>query len=176
MMDIEDCFYLGYISKTFGFKGEVTAYFDVDDVSNYHKMESVFLLLEGKLVPFFIESISFRPHNREANIRFQGIESIEKSDRLPGAELYLPLSSLPPLEGNQFYFHEVTGYQAIDVEAGPIGVVTRILDLPGNPLFEIKQGHKEALIPVRDEFIVALDRKNKRIELKTPPGLLSLYF
>ncbi len=176
MMGVEDCFYLGYISKTFGFKGEVTAYFDVDDVSNYHKMESVFLLLEKKLVPFFIESISFRPHSREANVRFQGVESLEKSERLQGSELYLPLSFLPPLQGNQFYFHEVTGYQAIDTEAGPIGTITRILDLPGNPLFEIRQGHKEALIPVRNEFIVKLDRKNKCITLETPPGLLALYF
>jgi 16S rRNA processing protein RimM len=34
-MNQNDCFYLGYVTKTFGYKGEVVIYLDVDDPSYY---------------------------------------------------------------------------------------------------------------------------------------------
>ena len=41
-MTKEECFNLGYISKTVGNKGELLLIFDVDDVKRYNKLESVF--------------------------------------------------------------------------------------------------------------------------------------
>jgi 16S rRNA processing protein RimM len=174
-MNVSDCYYLGHVAKVFGYKGGLTLILDVDDPAAYKKMESVFILLEGKLVPFFIDSLSFRPNSREANVHLQGIDSEEKASPLCNKELYLPLTFLPKLKGNDFYFHEVEGYEAIDKHTGAIGIVDRIIDLPGNPLFLIKTGHREILIPVRDEFIVKLDRENCQLFLDTPDGLLDIY-
>lgn len=174
-MKASDCFYLGYISKTFGYKGGVSAFLDVDNPQKYIEMESVFIQMGNQLVPFFIDTVSLRPNGREINIQFQGVDSEDKALQLVGSELYLPVGHLPPLSGNNFYFHEIIGYKAIDKVAGPVGTVIQVLDLPGNPLLQIQHGSKEVLVPLRDEFIEKLDRDNQVIYISAPEGLIELY-
>jgi 16S rRNA processing protein RimM len=94
-MQTSDCFYLGYIKKPFGYHGEVSIILDVDDPAAYHELESVFVLLEGKLVPFFIQKMSFRPNSQEAIVLFRESGSEEKARHISGCELYLPLDLLP---------------------------------------------------------------------------------
>jgi 16S rRNA processing protein RimM len=92
-----------------------------------------------------------------------------------GSELYLPLSMLPKLEGTQFYFHEVIGFDVLDTKHGNIGKISAINDSGAQPLFEIDKNGIELLIPLIDDFIIDLDRKNKTITLETPEGLVALY-
>ena len=174
-MKTEDCFYLGYVTKTFGYKGEVVLYLDTDNPSYYQTLESVFILLEGKLIPFFIEKISLRVNSNEATVKFQNVDNEEKAQQLTGNEVYLPLSMLPPLSGNKFYFHEIIGFQVIDASKGSLGPVEKVLEFPNNPVLQIKVGFKEVLVPARDEFIKKVDRKARSIFVETPEGLIDLY-
>ncbi len=174
-MKIDDTFFLGIVSKKFGYKGDIICVFDVDKPEKYTELESVFLLINKKLVPFFIEKISFRPNSNQAIIRFKGIDNEKKAEDLIDCEMYLPLDMLPPLSGNQFYFHEVEGFKVYDTRQGYIGEIEKILDYPGNPLFQIKRNLNEILIPVSDKFIKEVDRKLKKIVVTTPEGLLGIY-
>jgi 16S rRNA processing protein RimM len=90
-------------------------------------------------------------------------------------ELYLPLSSLPKLEGNKFYYHEIEGFKVEDTRLGNIGIIQRVNDSNAQPLFEILNGSTEILVPLIDDFIVKIDRENKIIYLNTPEGLVDLY-
>ncbi len=174
-MNIGDTFYLGVISKKYGYKGELVGVFDVDDPEKYIKLESVFLLIEEKLVPFFVENITFKPSSNQAIIRFKDIDNELKAERLVDCEMYLPLDMLPPLSGNQFYFHEVEGFNMYDTRHGYIGKIERIIDYPGNPLFRVIFEGNEILIPVRDEYLKETDRKSKKITVTTPDGLLDIF-
>ncbi len=174
-MKTSDCYYLGYVTKTFGYKGEVSLFLDVDDPLVYKKMESVFILLGEKLVPFFIEALTFRPNSREAYARFQGVDTEERAVQLCGNELYMPLAFLPKLTGDSFYYHEIEGFEAIDKHMGSIGVVEQVIDLPGNPLLQVKKGYQEILIPLRDEFISQVDREHRKVFLEAPEGLIDIY-
>jgi len=174
-MNIEDTFYLGFISKKTGYKGELTGIFDVDHPLKYQNLESVFLLIEGKLVPFFIEKIFFQPNSNQAVIKFKDTGSKKKAEELINCEMYLPLEQLPTLSGNQFYFHEVEGFHVYDIEHGYIGELIRIIDHPGNPVMQIKKGINEILIPANDEFIQEVNRELKKMLVTTPEGLLDIY-
>jgi 16S rRNA processing protein RimM len=85
------------------------------------------------------------------------------------------LSELPPLEGNKFYFHEIKDFRVVDVAHGKIGVVDGVLDLPQNPLIKIIFKEKEILIPITDDIIKKVDRKNKEISIDAPDGLIDIY-
>jgi len=170
----EDCFYLGKIVSRHGFKGDLLAKLDSDDPQQYENMESVFVSLGSNLIPFFINQA--RLHKSDLlRISFDGVSSEEDSDRLIGAELYLPLAALPPLTGNQFYYHEVIGFTLIDAVHGDVGIVKAVNDQAAQALFEAEKDDKSLLIPISDAFIVRVDRQNRQIHIKTPEGLIDLY-
>jgi 16S rRNA processing protein RimM len=170
----DDCFYLGKIAKKFSFKGEVLIYLDTDEPELYGNMESVFVDFNNNLVPFFIEHSS-QHKNDFLKVKFEEIDSEAEADEIIGAGVYLPLSMLPKLEGNKFYFHEVIGFNVFDQRIGNIGKIVSINDTTSQPLFEILFNEKEILIPMIDQFIVEVNRKEKQIILNTPEGLVDLY-
>lgn len=170
----EDCFYLGHISRKHGLKGEVIAVLDTDQNEKYRNMESVFLLLQDELVPFFIDEIALNSKGHFI-LKFEDIEDVEESDKLIGRELYLPLDVLPPLNGKAFYFHEVINFKVLDKTEGEIGLCKDVNDNSAQPIFEIQNDLEEILIPAVDEFIVEINREKKEIHLDCPPGLIDLY-
>ncbi len=170
----EDCFYLGKVVSKYSYKGEVLVKLDTDEPEIYENMESIFVSIRGNLVPFFIDNC--RLHKSALlRIDFEDVKDEEAADRILGAELYLPLSLLPKLEGNKFYYHEIIGFTIEDSAHGDIGVVTGVNDTTSQALIEVEKNGKELLVPLTDEILTKVDRKNKTLFVSTPEGLVDLY-
>lgn len=170
----EDCFYLGKIAKKFSFKGEVLIYLDTDEPELYENMESVFVDFNKNLVPFFIENSNLHK-NDFLRTQFEDVNNEEEADRILGCDVYLPLSMLPKLEGNKFYFHEVIGFEIEDQRIGVFGKIVSINDTSAQPLFEVINGNVEILVPMIDQFLVKIDRENKKVIMNLPEGLVEMY-
>jgi 16S rRNA processing protein RimM len=173
-MKKEDCFYLGKIVKKYSFKGELLAKLDTDQPDLYDNLEAVFIDLRGNLVPFFITSSQLHKSDL-LRLNFEDVNSEADADALIKSELYLPLDLLPKLDGDKFYFHEVIGFTIKDKNFGYVGVLRAINDSTAQALFEIDRDGIEILIPMNEEFIDKVDRKNKTIVVNTPEGLIDLY-
>ncbi len=173
-MQKENCFYLGKIVKKYSFKGELLAKLDTDDPEFFSEMESVFVEKNKNLIPFFIEHCSLHKSNL-LRIKFEDIEDETTADTLLNCELYLPLSFLPELSGNKFYYHEIIGFQVIDDKFGPVGIIKGVNDSTAQALFEIEREGAEILIPLIDEFIVQVDKQQKIMHLSVPEGLIEMY-
>lgn len=171
-MTKDECYILGKITKPFGIKGQVVLFLDVDEPDTYAELDSAFIEVKGNLVPYFFQIQNI--NGNKAIVEFEEL-STEEALSLVGHEVYLPLDMLPELTGNQFYFHEVIGFNVIDKVKGPIGCVKSIIDYPAQPLFQIMQGDKEILIPIIDPVISLVDRDNKSIHINAPNGLIDLY-
>ena len=115
-MNHNDYFYLGMITKPFGYKGQVNIYLDTDEPEKYANLRAVFIEEGGEYIPYMIEEINLQD-NHTAIVKFADIDG-EAAKSLVKSELYLPLSELPPLTGNRFYYHEVTGFAVVDEEKG----------------------------------------------------------
>jgi 16S rRNA processing protein RimM len=170
----EDCFYLGKIAKKFSFKGEVLIYLDTDEPELYENMESIFVEYNKNLVPFFIENSSFHK-NDFLRVKFEDVDNEAEADAILNHEVYLPLSMLPKLEGNKFYFHEVIGFEIEDERIGIFGKIVSINDTSAQPLFEVINGNVEILVPMIDQFLVKIDRENKKVIMNLPEGLVEMY-
>lgn len=170
----EECFYLGKIVRKFSFKGELLAKLDTDEPEAYENLESVLVDFNDKLIPFFIDSCQLHKSTL-LRIDFEDVKDEADADDLIGASLYLPLDQLPELSGDQFYYHEITGFTAEDVHHGPIGTITGVNDNTAQALFIIDADGKEVLIPVNDQFIKKLERKEKKLILEVPEGLIAIY-
>lgn len=170
----EDCFYLGKIAKKFSFRGEVLAYLDTDEPELYENLESVFVEIDKHLIPFFIETSSLHK-NDFLRIRFEDVKNEDEADEILGCAIYLPLRMLPKLTGNKFYFHEVIGFEIEDKQKGVFGKIQSINDSTAQPLFEVLNGDVEILVPMIDQFLVKVDRENKKIIMDLPDGLIDMY-
>ena len=168
------CFYLGKIARKFSFKGEVLVYLDTDEPEMYTELESMFVDINGHLIPFFIEKASLHK-DKFLRTHFEDVDSEEAADDIVGKDVYLPLTMLPELDGNKFYYHEVEGFTAIDQRLGDFGIIQKISDNGLQALFEIEKDGATILVPVIDEFIIEVNRKNKSILFNTPAGLIDLY-
>lgn len=170
-MQITDCYYLGTITKAHGFKGELNVHLDTDEPGLYQNLESVFIEQNGLLVPFFLTKAKL---HRGTHLRII-LEDFDDPESLIGRDLYLPLNTLPKLEGNKFYYHEVIGFKVLNVDT-EIGKITHIRDTTAQDLFEINSlENKELLIPVIDAWITKVDRENSQIIMSLPEGLLDVF-
>ncbi|SHJ15290.1 16S rRNA processing protein RimM [Mesonia phycicola] len=173
-MQKEDCFYLGKIVSKFSFKGELLVKLDTDDPESFLKMESVFVDLNKNLIPFFIEKSSLQKSNL-LRVKFEDISTEKEADLLLKKEVYLPLTMLPELKEDQFYFHEVIGFKVIDKTFGEVGILKGVNDSTPQALFEIEREGKEILVPLNDDFIWKIDKPNKELYLNVPEGLIEMY-
>jgi len=170
----EDCFYLGKVAKKFSFKGELLVYLDTDEPELYEDMESVFVEFNNNLVPFFIEQSSLHK-NDFLRVKFEDVNTEAEAEDLLNCPIYLPITMLPKLEGNKFYFHEVIGFDVEDKRLGVVGQIVSINDSTAQPLFEVLKGDVEILIPMIDLFLVKIDRDNKKVIMDLPEGLIEMY-
>ena len=142
-MRSDDFFYLGKVTKVVGLKGELSVYLDTDEPEKYYSMESVFLAQQEELVPFFVTSIKVK-NRQQVVVQFQDVDA-GTAPSLVDAELYLPLSMLPPLTGNRFYYHEIKGFEIVDENQQSVGVCTGVLEYPHQSLFQIDHQGIEVL-------------------------------
>ena len=172
-MKIKDCFYLGTVIGKYSFKGELLVKIDSDNPEQYLNTESFFVNLNSGLVPFFVEKIYL--HKSELlRIKFENISNEDEASFLIKKDLYLPLNLLPPLEGKNFYFHEVIGFDVKDNKQ-KLGTILKIQENKVQALFEIqKKNGSISLIPIHNDFILEVNRIEKYIEVKIPEGLLDL--
>ena len=173
-MNKEQCFQLGYVAKVHGLRGEVVVMLDVDYPEDYEDLKQLFLLQKGRLVPFFLEHFVLQPGNRVL-AKFEDLDRIELVEDLVGLEVYLPLSALPPLEDDQYYYHELIGFEVIDDTYGVLGPVETIYDLETQDLLGVKHQEREVLIPIQDGIIQKVDKTAKKVYCQLPEGLLDIY-
>lgn len=170
----EDCFFLGHITKVHGLKGEVLAALDTDVPERYTHIDSLYIDQNGELIPYFISQISISRRGHFI-LALEGV-NYEQAQLLVKESLYLPLSMLPPLKGNQFYYHEIIGFAVYDSDHGYLGRCISVNDHSAQPLFIIEGTRgEEILAPIHDAFIEDVNRDEQRLNLHLPEGLLDLY-
>ena len=171
-MTHSECYNLGRVTKPWGTKGQMVIFLDVDEPLDYEGLDSAFVDIKGTLVPHFFHIDSL--NGNKAVVTFEEISPAQAA-ALAGHDLYLPLSMLPKLTGNRFYFHEVVGFSVIDSEKGDIGTLRQVIDYPAQPLFQIFKNNTEILVPAIDPVIQRVDRDNKTLYITAPNGLIDLY-
>ncbi len=169
----QNYYYLGTLTKPFGLKGQLCAFFDVDDCERYFGLNAVFLETDGEMLPYMIEDLQYRGNNQFV-VKLQDVD-IDNVREFVQTDMYLPLSSLPRLSGNRFYFHEVIGFRVLDERLGEIGTCKGFMELSNNPLMQVDHDGAEILIPASQQFVTKVDRDNKTLHVSTPEGLVELY-
>ena len=172
-MNVEDCFEIGYISKTRGLKGEVQVSFSFDEPEKL-KIKSVFIEINNKLVPFFVDTYKI-PMPQVGYFTFEDIDHIDKAQNITKRKIFLPNRLKPKRKKEEFLYTDLIGFTADDLQNGNLGEITEVREYPQQFLATVNYKEKEVLIPLNEAFIIKLDIELKTISFDLPEGLLDLY-
>ena len=172
-MKKDECFELGTIVRTHALKGEIMAHLDVDNPARYNKLDSLFVEIKNKLVPFMVERINVQQDR--AIIKFDSIDRLEDAHTLLHLKIFLPLSHLPQAPKGTFYLHDLIGYSVTDEQKGLLGTITEIYDGSHQDILGMNYLEKEVLIPLVDSIVLEADASTKMLKVNLPEGLLELY-
>ena len=169
MIKEEEVYKIGKLGKTHGVKGEISFLFD-DDVFDRVDADYLVLMVDGILVPFFMEEYRFRS-DTTAIVKFEGIDTQERARELTGCDVWFP-RALADSDDDTITWAAIVGFDIIDANSGkPVGRIASVDDTTLNILFCLEDGR---LIPASEDLITSIDKGNRTITINIPEGLLDL--
>jgi len=169
----EDCYFLGKITRRHGLQGNVFLKLDTDQPEMYTKLESIFVDINGLLVPFFVAKQSWSK-GETLIISFKNSTEALVNQAV-GKDVYLPLSTLPKLTGNQFYYHDVIGFEIREEDGKSCGIIESINDQTGQHYFVLNLAGTQIVIPIIKDWILEVNREEKFLKMALPEGLMDVF-
>lgn len=164
---------LGTLAKPHGTRGSLLLWFRNLKAEDIKKWETVFLEIDGLLVPFFIEK--FHENSQDSAIlNFEGINSETKAKTFAGLQVYILKDQVKRKRKPIKELTSLTGYKVIDASIGFIGIAGEIADITNNPLLQVKNEYRDFLIPLHEDIILEINDKEKEIRIDAPEGLFDL--
>ena len=171
MIKQDDVYKIGRIGKPHGIKGELTMMVE-DDVFDRVEGEYLILLIDGILVPFFIEDDRFRSE-QSALVKFCDIDTQERASELTGCDVFFPRSLSDSDDTDTLTWQEAIGYQVADDNSGKtLGTISYIDTSTANTLIELDNG---MLIPAAYEIIKDINTEQRLITMSLPEGLMEIW-
>ncbi len=161
---------LGDLVKTHGFNGELVLKAGLPLNDRYEKMESVFLLINGILVPFFLEGFIISA-DKTAILKFQDVNTKNDAEKLRGRSVFIPKSITESGKGS-IRKQDFSGFELRNEIGLQTGVIKELIEIAKNPLFVTDINGVEVLVPANEELIIEINPGEKYICLRIPDGLI----
>lgn len=156
---------VGRIGKAHGILGEATIEVRTDEAENRFAIGAVLETdSHGELTV-----VSARVHNGILLLGFQGIEDRNSIEALRNELLYAEVDiQAPGIDEDDYHVLQLVGCTAYLVDGDEFGVVTDVLNLPGQDVLAIKSTDGEILIPFVRQLVPVVDIKAKRMTVIPP--------
>ena len=163
---------LGKIIKLSGYEGAVAVKLEKIFIENIPRMESVFLEIEGKLVPFFISRSEYNGADI-LKLWFDGYNSNNKISEFIGCRIFLTTGFINNKRNEDF--ENLIGYKVFVQEDKLLGSISEVMTNSEQWLINVKSvTKKNILIPFHEHFIISLDKRKKVIIMNIPDGLTEI--
>lgn len=164
------------VLKTFGTNGELVLKLYNSFPEETDLSEPVFIDIEGISVPFYFKSFRFNGKSK-AVVVFDDFETERLAEELLAKQLFMD-DELLESEEDEPSPADFIGYKVLTHSETPamIGTVEEYLDYPNNPLFLVLTADDvEVLIPVNEDYIVAIDDDHEALFVELPEGFLDIF-
>ncbi|MNL22168.1 16S rRNA-processing protein RimM [compost metagenome] len=172
-MTQEEAFYIGYITKTKGLKGELQLFFEYD-APELLDLDVVFAEINGKMVPFFVAAYKLQ-QNSTGNFYFEDIDHIDKAQALVKKKIYLPLAKMPDRSDEDFHYNDLEGFVVSDETHGELGEIVAVNEYPQQFVATVLYKGTEIMFPLNEDMIIEIDEDEETLLVDLPEGLLDIY-
>lgn len=156
---------VGRIGRAHGILGEATIEVRTDEAEDRFAIGAVLETdSHGDLTV-----VSARVHNGILLLGFQGIEDRNLIEALRNELLYAEVDiQAPGIDEDDYHVLQLVGCTAYLVDGDEFGVVTDVLNLPGQDVLAIKSADGEVLIPFVRQLVPVVDVKAQRMTVIPP--------
>jgi 16S rRNA processing protein RimM len=166
-------FKIGKFVSTFGLKGELVLKHNLGKKTSLKGLKAIFIEeRKESFVPWFIESAKIK-NEEEIYLKIEGINIREQAVKLTQKEVWIPETEFKKFSAKSSPIN-LLGYDVVEGEQ-VLGRILEVIEQPHQILCKIEFNKKEAYIPLHEETIQKIDRKNNRVIVSLPPGLLEIY-
>jgi 16S rRNA processing protein RimM len=163
---------LGRITKVSGYEGAVAVKLERNFSGKIPHIESVFLEIEGRPVPFFVSGSDYSGADI-LKLKFDGYDSSDRVDEFTGCRIFL--TTVRESENTSEDFQSLEGYNIMTPDKKLLGTVTEVIQNPGQWLLDVASpAGKSMLIPLHEHFLVKIDKKKKIMVMDIPEGLTEI--
>lgn len=156
----------GFISRTHGYKGQLRLI--VEENITYEKWDWIFVEIDKKPVPFFVED--FSGIDDAPLVKLKGLESDQDASQLNGHAFFLPADWMQQEEP----LPNLLNFQIQNIRGQVIGIVSDFIEGPLQDLLVAQIRGQEVLIPWHDEFILEVDEEKSMLTVSIPEDLIEL--
>jgi 16S rRNA processing protein RimM len=167
-----NCILLGKITKVHGFEGAVTVKTELNLSENIPQGEPVFLEIDGRPVPFFIED-AFSLRAGIINLKFEDYNSSEKVKEFVGCSVFIKGNSATDKKDEEL--SDLIGYTVLSDIGDPVGIIIKVIPNPGQVLLELTSPEgRSLLIPLHEDLVNEINSEQKIITMVIPDGLTEI--
>jgi 16S rRNA processing protein RimM len=173
MIKREEVYRIGLFNKPHGINGELSFTF-TDDVFDRVDCDYLVCLMDGIMVPFFIEEYRFRSDST-ALVKLEGVDTAERARMFTNVEVYFPKALAESVKSDELTWDFFVGLKIVDVNHGSLGTISEVENSTINTLFVVETpAGGELLIPAQEDFIVDIDTKKGTVMVELPEGLVDM--
>lgn len=167
-----DLILMGRASGAFGLKGEIRVFSHGRDPEVFRRAGRVYLGPNPEAArPLTL--LSLREHGGRLLLTTSEVADRTQAQAQAGAWVYVERAALEPLAEGEYYWYQLKGARVVDQQGRELGRVAQVGDLGGHDLLLVRaQDGKEALIPMVEGVVLAVDPKEGLVRVDPPPGLL----
>ncbi len=147
---------IGVIVRPHGVRGAVKVLLHNPDTTLVRRGRS--LLLDGR--PVRLLEVQPLSDVRYCIVYLDGVVDCNAAETLRNKPLCVRRADLPKLQPGEYYHLEIIGARVETPEGRPIGTVAGIMTTSVDVLEVRRPDGSEVLIPVRDPFVISIDRQN----------------
>ncbi|UAY51612.1 ribosome maturation factor RimM [Ferruginibacter albus] len=170
---MSEYFKIGKLVATFGFKGELILKHNLGKKTSLKGLEH-FFVEEGtnNFLPYFIQSTKIK-NDEELYIIIEGFDTKETAKKLVAKEVWLLEEDFTKYSSKSAPI-SFLGYNLIDGK-NDLGKILEVIEQPHQILCTLSINDKEVLIPLHEDSLEKIDKKNRKIYVALPDGLLDIY-
>ena len=166
-------FKIGKLVATFGLQGELVLQHSLGKKTSLKGLQAIFIEeKKDSFIPYFIESTRIK-NDKETFVKLEGLDTKETANKLTQKEIWLLEDDFKKFAHKSAPI-SLLGFILINEEE-ELGEVLEVIEQPHQVLCKILLNGKEALIPIHEEFLEQIDKKNRKVFVTLPDGLLEIY-
>ena len=166
-------FKIGKLVATFGLQGELVLQHSLGKKTSLKGLQAIFIEeKKDSFIPYFIEFTRIKS-DKETFVKLEGLDTKEIAKKLTKKEIWLLEDDFKKFAHKSAPI-SLLGFMLIN-EDEELGEVLEVIEQPHQVLCKILLHGKEALIPIHEEFLDKIDKKNRKVFVTLPDGLLEIY-